>query len=67
MFAPGTRNRFSRRMKVLYLCLAIAVFLTVVSALASEFSLYSILGFLSCIIVAATFISVNRGLNRENA
>jgi hypothetical protein len=57
-------------MKALCLCLAVAVFLAViivVSALASEVSIYGILGLLSSIIVAATFISVNPGLNKEKA
>jgi hypothetical protein len=53
-------------MKIFLIALFLAV-ITVASALVSEFSLYSILGLLSSIIVAATFISVNRGLKKEKA
>jgi len=69
MFALGTRNRpslrTSKRMKIFLIALFLAV-IVVVSTQVSEFSLYSTLA-LSCIIVAATFISVNRGLNKEKA
>jgi len=59
---PGLRA--SKRMKIFLLALFLSV-ITVVSTQVSEFSLYSIWALLSCIIVAATFISMNRGLNRE--
>ena len=59
---PGLRT--SKRMKIFLIALFLAV-ITVASALASEVSLYGILGLLSCIIVAATLISVNRGRKRE--
>ena len=68
MFALGTRNRpslrTSKRMKIFLIALFLAV-ITVVSTQVSEFS-FSILS-LSCIIIAATFITVNRGLNKEKA
>jgi hypothetical protein len=53
-------------MKIFLLALFLAV-IVVVSTQVSEFSLYSIWALLSCIIVAATFINVNRGLNKEKA
>jgi hypothetical protein len=52
-------------MKIFLIALFLAV-IVVVSTQVSEFSLYSTLA-LSCIIVAATFINVNRGLNKEKA